>query len=634
MNEHDKGLVEDLKEKLYKRGTFKADVSRSRFSLPRNEVETDWQGREETVSKGILSPQFLKKFFVFALLFFVLAILASAYVIWSGSNVISANNLDITLKGPTSIKGGDELNLGLVISNNNTTNLESADLIVTFPSGTREAGNLENELVHYRKNLGTIKKGDVVNESVKAVLFGESGTEEQINVAIDYRTPGSNAIFEKTKVYTVLLSSSPLVLDLSIPDEAHAGAELDYSVDVTAPDSNLSNILVQADYPSGFRFKSATPKPSFGTNVWDLGDMKSNTKRTISIQGTIDGQNDEKKLFRITAGTAAVGKDNEVGVPYGSTFSTVLMRRSFVDLSASLSGQSDPEIDVDPGDTTRASVAWTNNLPDKLINATVSVKFTGTALDQARVSTASGSYRSLDNTITWTQQHDDQLAVVNPGESGQIAFDFGTLDTSKLEALAATSPYIKVDITFSATRVTQGGPGDAVQSTVSKMVRLNSQVALVSRGLYSTGPFTNTGPMPPRANQETTYTITWSLSNSTNDLENTTVRGVLPSHARFLGNISPSGTDIRYDSNTGVVTWNVGRLPAGLTSGPVKEASFQVSVLPSITQVGASIPLVTNMKIEGRDLFTGNTLSSSLPVTDIRIVDDPNFQETWSKVTN
>ena len=633
----DRGLVEGLKQKLYKRGTFKADVSRSDFSLPREQVEPNWQGKinEEEMSKGLLNPKFLKKFFIFALAFFVLALGASAYIILSGSNIVSTENLEVNLKGPSSIKGGEELNLGITISNNNTTPIEFVDLVVTFPAGTREAGNLEKEMTRFRKNLGTLKQGMVTNESIKAVLFGEALAHQEIKVAVEYRTAGSNVIFEKIKTYDVQISTSPINLTLSTPEEVNVGNQIELSVDVRAQAQNtLANVLVRMDYPAGFKFKQASPKPAFGNNIWNLGALKDEVPRHIKIIGILEGQDAEKKLFRATAGTATAGKETVIGVPYGSTNALVLMRRSFVDLTATLSGESTSEVTTDPAQTIRGSVNWTNNLPDKLLNAEITVHFSGNALDQARVSPGSGAYRSTDDTIVWTRQHYDSLAVIEPGSSSQVNYDFSILDSSRLSSLGIRNPSVKADITLTATRIVDGGQGQEVRATLSKLVRVNSYLDFSTEALYSIGPFANSGPMPPRPNQETTYTVKWSVVNTANDLDGVLVRGTLPSHARFLGNISPSGTDLRYDVTTGIVTWNIGRMEAVPGATPVREALFQIALLPSQPQVSQTIPIMTGMSVSGRDLFTGAKLSDNVPLVDTRIFTDPNFKEDWAKVSN
>lgn len=633
MAEYDNGLVDKLKEKLYKRGTFKADLSRAPFSQDRSDIKSDWEHNEDNMSGGVLHPTFLKKFFIFALVFFLLAIAASAYVILSGSNVVSTDNLEISLKGPTAIKAGDDLSLGITVLNHNTINLEAVDLIIAFPPGTRDAVNKEKEMPYFRKNLGDIKSGEVINQNIKAVLFGEAGTNQEIKISLEYRTSGSNAIFKASKVYKVLLSAAPLNVNLTAPEELRAGNTIDFSIDISAdtPDP-LTNVLVKVDYPSGFQFKKSTPNPVFGNNVWSLGSVSGGNKRTIKVSGILMGQDNEKKFFRVTAGTAATDKESEIGVPYGGSSAIVLMRSSFINFATTLSGNPSTEIISDPGKMIRGGINWSNNLPDRLINARVKVEISGNSLDQSSVSPGNGFYSSLDNTITWMRQHESSLAIIEPGASSQVNFDFNTLSYTKLASLGVHNPYVTIKYNFQATRVIDGNPGETVETSATKTVKLNTHFALIGRGLYSAGPFVNLGPVPPRVNQETTYTITWSVINSSNAVDDASVVATLPSNTTFLGNVSPSGSDIRYDSTTGQIRWNIGRVEVGSGDSPAKEASFQIRLIPSAPQVDQTLPLITDATLSGRDLFTGERLSDTLTTIDTRIYTDPQFNDSWSKV--
>jgi len=632
--EGSQNLIDRMKERLYRRGAFKADVSRSKFSQPHGDVPTTFTPVEDTSDHGMLTPKLLKKLLVFAIAFFVLAVVSAVYIVWSGSNVVSSSNLDIALKGPVSIKAGDELDLGVIIANNNTIDLEGADLLVTFPAGTRAPGNLEQEMQHYRKDLGTIARGSVRNETIKAVLFGPAGSAQDVKIVLEYRTAGSNAIFEKTVTYTANISSAPLDIALSMPDEVTSGGQIDLSFDLsTGSAKGLSGVLLQLTYPAGFKFISASPKPVAGNNVWDIGVLDSRAVRHIRVTGVLEGQDGEDKLFKALAGTASSQSETKVGVPYAGVTHTVAMRKSFVGLSATLNGGIDAELVANPATTIRGDITWVNNLPDKILDGQVHVSFSGSAFDQASVVAGNGSYASVNNTIEWKQQHEPELGIIDAGGSSHVNFDFNTLPISALTNAAAKNPYIDITITFDGTRVINGAPGSAVHSSVTKRVKVNSKLDFVARAVYSTGPFQNTGPLPPKANIQTTYTVLWSLVNTSNDLDGVTVTAVLPSHSHFLNNISPSGTNLKYDATRGTITWNVGRLPAGLSGAPGAEVAFQIALLPSVTQADQTLPLVTNMSAQGTDLFTGSTLSDSLNIIDMHIATDPNFQESWARVS-
>ena len=55
----------------------------------------------------------------------------------------------------------------------------------------------------------------------------------------------------------------------------------------------------------------------------------------------------------------------------------------------------------------------------------------------------------------------------------------------------------------------------------------------------SIGPFENMGPIPPKADNETTYTIIFSLSSPFNDINSVEVTGSLPSYIAWKNLTSP-----------------------------------------------------------------------------------------------
>ncbi len=626
------GLIDQLKDRLYRRGAFRSDVSRAKFSLPRNDSSANFEAPVEAPST-MLTPSFLKKFFAFSILFFALAVGAAAFIILTGSNVVSSNNLDIAIKGPVSAKGGEEIPLAILIANNNPTALEAVDLSVAFPPGTREAGKLDRDFTRYQKNLGTLASGESHTENIRAVLFASAGSEQEIKVTVDYRTVGSNAIFEKTKSYKVLLTSSPLEVAVTVPEELSSGSDIALALDLSTGNSDgLANVLVEVNYPSGFKFVGAVPKPAYGNNIWDIGDLGPDAKRHITINGVLEGQDGEKKLFRFTAGVPSSTREDRVGVPYNTTESTIQMRRSFVELVGTINGSTEAEVVTNPATTLRADLSWKNNLSDKILHGQVNVKISGNALDQASVALNTGTYRSTDDVVQWSEQHEEDLAIVESGASGHVNFDFAPLSTLSLSGLGIKNPYIDLDLSFDGVRVGEGSSGSAVHTGGKKRIKINSKLDLVARGVYSQGPFVNNGPLPPRANVETSYTLVWSLVNTSNDLDSVRVSAILPSNVRYIGTVSPAGSDVRYDSLRGELVWNIGRLPTNTSGAPVKELSFQVGLTPSVPQAGQTLPLVTNVKVTGTDTWTAASLSDSVSLVDMHIATDPNFKEEWSKV--
>ncbi|OGZ07551.1 MAG: hypothetical protein A3C13_04880 [Candidatus Lloydbacteria bacterium RIFCSPHIGHO2_02_FULL_50_11] len=143
-------------------------------------------------------------------------------------------------------------------------------------------------------------------------------------------------------------------------------------------------------------------------------------------------------------------------------------------------------------------------------------------------------------------------------------------------------------------------------------VRVSSQVQFASRAVYYVGPFVNSGPIPPRVEQETTYTVIWSIVNTSNSINNTEVRAVLPIYVEWYGSVSPGTENLTYNQNTNEVVWTAGNIPAGTgIDKPPREVAFQVVLTPSLSQLRSAPALVTQIRLSATDAFTGVLLEQN-----------------------
>jgi hypothetical protein len=160
--------------------------------------------------------------------------------------------------------------------------------------------------------------------------------------------------------------------------------------------------------------------------------------------------------------------------------------------------------------------------------------------------------------------------------------------------------------------------------------KVNSRVVLATKGYYheTTSNIDNFGPIPPRVNQETAYTIHWQITNTSNDLENVRVTAILPQGIAWKNVYTTLNKDttIEYNDRTKQIVWNVGKLPAG--TGfliPAYELVFQIALRPSIIQVGTLPVLIDESSLDGRDTFTGENLESFSPAISTELRDDPSI---------
>lgn len=631
--------IDNLERSLYSRKQKVFSIKRRPIMTSGGQgkgVGSDWEHEQELPKPAEPKPGLAlsHKVLIASAGFFLVAIFTAIFVFTGGSNVVSNNKIELNISGPASIAGGEKLTLNLAMTNNNSTTLESADLIVEYPDGARSANDLNSELKRGRITVGNILAGKIINQSVEAVLFGEESAKQTVKFTLEYRVAGSNAIFYKEKNYDIVISSAPVNVQVVSLSEANAGQDVEMAITVSSNSTEtLRSVMLAADYPFGFTYKSAVPDTAYGKNTWLLGDLAPQSKRTIRIKGMIDGQDGEERVFRFNIGVQSLKDEKIIGALFLSVPQTVAIKKPFIGINLSLNGETGDVYATKAGRLIRGDLIWQNNTPEKITALRFTVKLDGQALDRSSVSADRGFYRSSDNTIVWDASTVNELVSVEPGGTGRLSFGFSALPTASSFGSPLVNPEIVVTVGSGGFRSGENNVPEIVDSTLVRRVRVNSNLALTSSLLYYSGPITNSGPLPPRADQETTYTVVWSLNNPTNAISGAKVSTTLPPYVRFVGKTEPIDSDISFNQLGGQVVWNVGNVPAGTGFNlPAKQVAFQVAFVPSVSQIG-NIPKITDeVVVSGLDTFTNSQVGDSKAALTTRLLAEPLFKETDAPV--
>ncbi len=632
-NYEEEGVIKKAEKKLYSIEPGNLERKRSPLSNFRQEEKGSWAG-EINVENEMKYPNkksfsFLTIMLIFSFLFFVGAVGFAYYLFSGGVNTISPDNVSVSIVGPVSVKGGEEFNLQITITNNNNISLEYVDLIATFPGGSK-ISSVGSTGSQFRKNLGTINPNQVINETIKGTLFGEEKAERDIYVTLEYRNKGSNAIIEKEELFKTTISSSPLSLFFDIPKDANSNQEIVLNAKLTSNSKEtLKDVLLNLSYPSGFIFKSANPTPTSGDGVWEFGDMKQGTEKKVKITGVIQGQNNEDKTFRASAGTRTNKDSNRVEVPFASSLKTIAIKNPFIGVNLVLNGSSaDTYVSTD-GQSIRGDIEWTNNLPVKLLHSEITVSVNGEIFNKSSVLANNGFFRSGDNTLLWNQSTGGIPDSIEPGQDGRVSFSFSPFSLLSGKQTIFKNPELDIAIRFRGVRFSEEREeGSFIETTMKRKIKMTSNLQVAPRALYFAGPFKNTGPLPPVHDNETTYTIIWSLVNSSNDVSGVKVKTTIPPYGKWLGVISPTNEKVTYNPLGGEIIWDVGSVKAG--SGvniPAKEVAFQVSITPSLSQVGTYPILINDSIVSGVDDFTGATINYSRRSISSKITADPAVRD-------
>lgn len=629
--------IEELKAKLFSKNYQTKIEHRDGFThFRKNDVPNVWENERkietDTISyrdKFFMKTSIFKNFFIFSLIFFILTLGYASYVFFAGGNTVSNDNIDISILGNNFTAGGEDLSLVVGITNRNNSSLDLVDLVLEYPkSSSNKETDLSTGTERFRESLGTIPAGAVRNENLKVVLFGEQGSTRSIKISLEYRMEGSNGIFVKTKFYDVTISSTPLNLSVDAPLAISPNQDMTLKVKATLNATHpISKILLKIDYPVGFQFASSVPAPSLGNNIWNLGDLAPGVERNISITGKmLDVVDGEEKNFRIASGSQSGRDKSTIDVVFNSLSHIITIKKPFIEAKLFVNGVSGREYVTNTKTPIQGEIRWTNNLDTKVNDLEIRAKISGNAVDRKTINAEQGFYDSAIDTITWDKSSKNGFEEVNPGDSGSVNFSVSPLSLFSAMGGILSDPVINVNISISGKQLVAGYATADLNNSDLGIVRIISDVGFAGKALYYSGPFTNTGPMPPKVGKETSYTIVWSLSNTANNISKGAVRSSIPSWMKFTGSISPSGEDLIYNSSTKEIVWNIGGIPKGTGIAlPGRSVSFQLMFIPSLSQVNTMPVIINDSILTGHDDFAKVDVRVSKTSLRTQLDNDPLF---------
>ncbi len=616
--ENDTGALEQARERLYVTGKA-APESRAPLSVAGDRVLPHaW---EDTTLEAQIPEQkkrhlhIASGFFAVALLFFIASVAVAGYFFYFGGNTVSVEKVSIDIQGPTTIAGGDTVPLQLTITNRNPVAIQNATIEIVFPESTRNASNTLEAYPRYTEKLGEMASGATITRSVRAVMFGATGQAINLPVSFSYGTGGSNAVFVKKTAYALAISSTPLEVSVGAPTEAVSGKPLTLTLTVrsnaTVP---LNNVVLSGAFPFGFQV--ATSSVRMVNTSFLLGTLAPGATKSITLTGSLSGQNSEQRVFHFNVGTAKTANDSSLAVTYMTQEATVALTAPFINATLSLNGDSSPNVVVPAGSRQSVTISYVNTLPTNVSNVTVSIAVSGSAVDYGSIETTRGFYRSIDHTIVFSKDTDPSLANLAPGATGLGTFNFATL--SPTNGIAA--PSITFAVSVSGTRIGQSNVPETVNASVTKTVKVVTAVSLSSTSLHSSGPIGNTGPVPPRANEPTTYTVLWNVRNQGSAVAGGTVTALLPSYVTYTSKTAGNGS-FSYDSASRTVTWSMG----DLTQGAGAQGSFQVAITPSSSQINSAPTLTGPASFSGYDRYAGVQVHAGAGAASTETTGDPDY---------
>jgi hypothetical protein len=294
---------------------------------------------------------------------------------------------------------------------------------------------------------------------------------------------------------------------------------------------------------------------------------------------------------------------------------------------------------IDSGQALSYKINFKNNTDVALSELILRVQLEDSIFDVREIDlNEKGFFDSRTNIITWSGADVSALTLLEPNQSGEVNFSikvkkdlpiFNFNDKNFTASIIAEIQTLTVPAKFAGTEL-------KFENELN--CKINSRLGLTTKVYYnepSQGIY-NTGPIPPRVDNLTTYTVHWQITNISNDLDGARVKTVLPQGINWTNyqiNKSNKGL-VSYNERTKEVIWDIGKIPAGTgATMPIYELIFQIGLTPSINQIGQSPVLINESIIEGRDTFTNNNLIVTTSSVNTSVPDDLRIGYSGGRVT-
>lgn len=644
-SEHEKEKIERLRRAMYSRSLSEKIKEHPRRVLAEDRISPpeDWQ-KPEQESAGIIVPQKsamssgnIFKWFIFAVAAFfigIAAFLAYYFTLGGGASPETTGNIGISISGPPNVPGGEMTELQITVSNRNSTALQLADLIITYPAGTRSSTEAASDVLGKRISIGTLEEGGVRNIPVQAVFAGAEGERATVKVALEYRIQGSSAIFVTPESdYELTFSSSPISVVLEGNKETVSGQPMVLKLVISSnAEEPIRDVLLSVGYPFGFVFSSSDVKQA-RPGVWELGDIIPGKSIGISIRGTLIGESGDERVFRTTLGTRTTKSSINIDTVLAENSHSVSVSKPFLDMVLSVNKTDGSGAVVAPGDTVDVSVEWRNNLITPITDAVIVARLSGIEIDGQTVRSSDGFYRSSDSAVLWDKTTTGgNLANLAPGANGTVGFSFIMPSAQILEALK--NPKLTITVHAAVKRLSESGVPENLQATASQVIKVASNLEVAAEGHYYENPFGSVGPMPPRGGAETAYAVVLTVTNTTNKISGAKLTAHLPPYVRSLGMYIPSSENITFNNTDGTLTWNIGDIESGvgIRGNPPRLAAVALGVTPSTSQIGQIPAILQNISLSGTDASTGESVTRSVPDVTTNILGDAGFSSTNATV--
>lgn len=630
-----------IKNKLYKRD-FEEELSRrgeSEFDVKAKESASLETGSEfhdawEEKGRGLDTNQ--KKILKIGLIIVVAFLLIAAAIVGVvkfKQSSFSEERVVVSLRGPQEAESGKLLTYEIYYQNNNRASLKDASLRVSYPENFKPDADSSFKMdgdTHAVFSLGQIGSGAEGKAVLNGKVYSPKGTLMYLKADLIYTPSGLQSQFSSKNQLGVRVSSTPITLEVFAPQNLSSGDSLDYLITYKNNGAELfEDIRIKAEYPEGFTFSAANPPAYEGNNAWYIGDLLPGKEGKIVVSGKLEGEREVIKSVRVYAGSMSQGQF----AAYNEEKYETKIVASPLTISQTVNDTLD--FQAVAGEELRFRIQYKNEGDVGLRDVIVTDTLQSAVLDYETLELPRGAFDLDKKMLTWKASDYPELKNLPPGQEGKIEFSIKVKNVIPMEKKEDKNFVISSIARIDSPDVPTPIQMNKVISGNKLDIKLSSKLILETRGFYQDPLISNSGPIPPAVNQETTYTFRWIAKNVSNDVSNARVEAVLPTGVVMTGKTEPQDAKLAYNERTNSLVWDIGNMAAGTgIISPSPEVAFQVKLKPSPNQAGSAADLLGISTIYAKDMFTNGDLTAVSDAKNTVLREDLSIGDMGYKVVN
>lgn len=546
-----------------------------------------------------------------------LILLVAVVFFFMGRGSFSESRVELKIEAPTEISSGDLVEYKVIYKNDNKIGLGEAKLVFFYPPDSIVVKNgVPTATTNEVFELGEIGSDGSGEKILPTYIIGDRGNIKNARAILTYQPESVSSVLEKTANLNTTITNLAVPITLVALPTIINGQNIGYLVDYrNQSNQDLADLRFRVRYPDGFKINRYSPQPTLregGQDIWDIKLLKQGEGSRITVEGVLNGRERESKTVVVVLQRKITSETGDFYIDFQKSEASSVIATPLLSVNTSVNGSRDYTAHLD--DTLRYRINFSNNTNFDVGNLTLSAKLDGTTYDPVSVRT-SGFFDSRLNTVFWNGSTIPELNNLRPNQSGFAEFEV-RIKSSFSGAPGARESFVKISVHLETPNVPAELALDKLTVDDDLVTRISSAPTFSQSARINDSEWGASGPYPPRVDQKTIFTINWKLVNPANDISPAKITATLAPGVSWENRtrVNSSQSQPAYNSQQKTVTWDLGSLPAGVgISFPVYETFFQISIIPSVNQVGGPAELLRSVRFEGTDIFTKEKIVRTVP---------------------